>query len=61
MKFTAVNEGLPYQPSNVLFQRIINWINSKKKYRMKNLHKYINSFVLLGYTMIYIRGKLGVH
>ena len=29
MKFTAVNEGLCYQSSNVLFQRKINWINSK--------------------------------
>ena len=29
MKFTAVNECLSYQPSNILFQRKINWINSK--------------------------------
>ena len=28
MKFTAVNESLSYQPSNVLFQRKINWINT---------------------------------
>ena len=29
MKFTAMNESLSYQPSDVLFQRRINWINSR--------------------------------
>ena len=38
MKFTAVNESLPYQSSNVLFQKKINLIKAQLCLKLKEVY-----------------------